>query len=320
MEDNLSHIFYKLSSLRSPVVITHSNPDHDAVASASIVNYINNAKVVLPGEVKAELIPFIRYLGISYLTSEKLEGKDVVIVDTSSKDMLAGADLSKAKSVTIIDHHDSEPDIEGEHIIIPHAGSTTEILVNAVYDAGHRLTERLITASTYAIYKDTAKFRVCSSLSYKALYRMGSPQITSVEKALGIKRDVSSLIALIKDLRDARMYVVGDISMILVFSDTSQSFIANTLSEAGFDIVIVSGEYHNTFRASIRSSIFTEDYGLSAIDIAEKLSKKGYKCGGHRHASGCIGMDERYREVLEEVINDVIKYYSKATGSPVREY
>jgi len=147
------------------LVLTHRNPDPDAIASAVALQAIAASRgvaadIVYEGEIGIqENRAFVNLLGIELLAREQAEMEEydtVAVVD------LAGAtDATVESTVDIyIDH--AEPDTEiGATFedVRPNVSSTSTILTKYIQEFDLNLTEEVATALLYGIRAETLDFK-----------------------------------------------------------------------------------------------------------------------------------------------------------------
>jgi len=147
------------------LVLTHRNPDPDAIASAVALQAIAASRgvaadIVYEGEIGIqENRAFVNLLGIELLAREQAEMEEydtVAVVD------LAGAtDATVESTVDIyIDH--AEPDTEIDATfedVRPNVSSTSTILTKYIQEFDLNLTEEVATALLYGIRAETLDFK-----------------------------------------------------------------------------------------------------------------------------------------------------------------
>ena len=166
------------------VVLTHPNPDPDAMASALAVSRIagfagTEAVVRYPGEVRHEVnraMKTVLGLEMEHLPADEgLAGERVVLVDHNEPRGFAGA--GGLTPYAVVDHHPGGGTGRAFTDVRPEYGSCAAVATEYLRDLGwrtddadgRRMPEALATALLYGIQSDTTNFsRGCTDADFDA--------------------------------------------------------------------------------------------------------------------------------------------------------
>lgn len=179
-----AHQFRAALSARNEVaVLTHPNPDPDALACALTVRELaedvgTDATIYYPGEIRhEENLALVRELGIEATRlrgRSDLSHRDVVLVDHNEPRGFAGA--GGITPYAVIDHHPGDGEGVAFTDVRPSYGACASLLTEYLQDldwregdGGTALPASLATALVYGIRSDTAGFtRGCTTAEFDA--------------------------------------------------------------------------------------------------------------------------------------------------------
>ncbi len=273
-----------LLALTPPVlVLPHSRADVDALSSAHGVAYFLNhhgipARVCAPS-VSASAALLAERLGFVHDSSCDLAGKDVVVVDTSSTDML-DLDLSAARTVVSIDHHRGG-DIPGYVFDAPATAAIVLDLVLGIADC------KLLSFLAAGIVADTAGLYVADAEALSALssiFSRCSLRVSDVLDLMDSEPPIYERIARLRALERMRVYAVGDHVLVTSRVSSFEGSSAWLLVQAGADLAFVGGNDRISARLSPR---FLKRTGITLHDVFSRLAADvGGSWGGHDAAAG----------------------------------
>jgi len=312
-DEILSHLF----SLKNPIVIGHEAADPDAVAAAYALGKLLDAPIGFPG-LSREGKLLLKKLGASYELFPSLKEKDVIVVDTNHVEKLGGLDLSEARSVTVIDHHASEPNIPGTLFIFPDASSTSEIVARLW--EGRDVPEDVREALVAGMLFDTRWLKIARGDTLKLLGELLGQR--SLEEFLDLyEEDISERIAKLKALRKGEIIRVGDFLIAMTDAGSFEASVASLLVTAGADVAIAYSESSRGDRLSLRLSRRAQRMGFSAEKLLSNLTELGASCGGHRGAAGCFLPPKTASEASKHLVEHVVKLLrSKGYSAELRRY
>jgi bifunctional oligoribonuclease and PAP phosphatase NrnA len=153
------------------LVVTHENPDGDALGSllATTVALRQLGKDVLMFLSGGAPLPreyaFMRLDGLLRELPDDTEDRVLVAVDCAKADRI-GADaapLERAKLVLDIDHHHDNTRFGAVNLIVADASSTGEVLRDVFRELGVELTPELAEPLYIALVTDTGRFQYANT-------------------------------------------------------------------------------------------------------------------------------------------------------------
>ena len=176
-----------LAARREVAILTHPNPDPDALACALAVRELaavvdTDAPIYYPGEIRhEENLALVRELGIDATRlrdGSDLAGRDVVLVDHNQPRGFAGA--GSIAPYAVVDHHPGGGEGTAFTDVRTAYGACASLLAEYLQALGWRtdpsesggepmVSEGLATALVYGIRSDTAGFtRGCTAAEFDA--------------------------------------------------------------------------------------------------------------------------------------------------------
>ncbi len=300
-----------LRPLPPPVdVIPHSLADVDALASAIGIQKILEAmgkevNVVAPS-LTSEASLLVDSFELQLLQERK--GASAVVVDASDPSMV---EVQLPEQVVVVDHHPTNSWDVPKYV--EERGSCSEIVFNALNSLGvyDRTTYTLLLLG---IYTDTAGLRVADWHSLETISKILNVLGGRLEEYVDIlfrKRDISERIAMLKAMRRAEIYRVGDVVIVLTNVSAFEASAAMAAIKLGADVAIVFSEKRVSARAT---ATFIRQYG-SLLPLFEKVVEEvGGTFGGHDGAVGASTPDpERFARLLLNYL------FTRLVGTP-RKY
>jgi phosphoesterase RecJ-like protein len=285
------------------LVVTHENPDGDALGSllATTVALRQLGKDVLMFLSGGAPLPreyaFMRLDGLLRELPDDTEDRVLVAVDCAKADRI-GADpapLERAKLVLDIDHHHDNTRFGAVNLIVADASSTGEVLRDVFRELGVELTPELAEPLYIALVTDTGRFQYANTTP-KAL-RLAAELVDAGADVHAVFQQVyesvefAKLKLLARALERARVLEGGRIVVsYLVRTDFAEVGAAEAYSEGIIDYLrAVEGSELAALirepprddgplrRVSLRASI--DELDVSAI-------ARTFGGGGHRQAAG----------------------------------
>jgi phosphoesterase RecJ-like protein len=305
------------------VVVTHENPDGDALGSMlgmalglealgrDVVMYLS-APTPLPAEY--------RFLGLDDVTHElpaDLDQRVVVAVDCANERRI-GPDLDLlegASSVVNIDHHHDNSRFGGVNLIVADASSTAEIVRDVLRQLEVALTPEMAEALYVAVVTDTGRFQYTNTTS-KAL-RLAAELVDAGADVHGVFRHVyetvqfAKLKLLARALERAQLFeggrlvvsylVKGDFAEVGAEEPYSEGIIDYLRSVEASEMVALIREPPRgdgpSRRISLRSS-------HDEIDVSSIAAQAGG--GGHRQAAG-FSSEEPITEIIDFLHREFVR-------------
>jgi bifunctional oligoribonuclease and PAP phosphatase NrnA len=325
-QTDLQAVAAALQSHDRYVVVTHENPDGDALGSQlgatlglralgkDVVMYLAG-DAPLPGEYG-----FLPLDELARTLPDDSEDRVLLAVDCANESRIGPSrePLERAKLVIDVDHHHDNSRFGAINLVVADASSTAEIVRDLLGELGVELTPEIAEALYIGLVTDTGRFQY-SNTTPKAL-RLGAELIEAGADVHGIFQQVYENVKFAKlklvgrALEHARLLDGGRVVVsYLLRSDFEDAGAQEPYSEGiidylrqveGAELVALirerppgDGPAH---RVSLRSS--SELVDVSAI--ARKSSG-----GGHRQAAG-FSSDES----LEDVIAFIDREFAAAAG------
>jgi bifunctional oligoribonuclease and PAP phosphatase NrnA len=308
------------------LVVTHENPDGDALGSMlgatlglralgkDVLMYLSG-DAPLPGE-----FGFLPFDELRRELPEDLEERVLLAVDCANERRLGPdpAVIDRAGFVIDVDHHHDNSRFGKVNLIVPDASSTAEIVRDLLAELGVGLTPEIAEALYVGLVTDTGKFQYTNT-SPKAL-RLAAELVEAGADLHGIFRNVwesvqfAKLKLLARALDRAQLYEGGRLLVsYLLRSDFvevgaeepySEGIIDYLRQVAGTELVALIREPLSvegpTHRISLRSS-------KDEVDVSAIARQQGG--GGHRQAAGFSS-----EQPLEEIVAFIRRAFVAATS------
>jgi phosphoesterase RecJ-like protein len=299
------------------LVVTHENPDGDALGSLLATTLAlrrlgKDAEMVLMGE--APLPSEYHFLSLDGLLREPPDDMDervLVAVDCAKADRI-GPDLTpieRAQLVLDIDHHHDNTRFGDVNLIVASASSTGEVLRDVLGELGVELTPEIAEPLYVALVTDTGRFQYSNttpkSLRLAAELVEAGADIHAVFQEVYESVEFAKLKLLARALDRARVLEGGRIVVsYLLRTDFAEVGAAEPYSEGiidylrqaeGAELVALIREPPSddgpTHRVSLRASV--DELDVSAI-------ARLFGGGGHRQAAG-FSSEKSLDEITELV-------------------
>lgn len=299
------------------LVLTHSNPDPDSLASAAALQELArsvcdvHARVGICGKImRAENRQMLRELKLDIARLQDLDIGDfdcLALVDTQPG--FGHTPLPSGRSIDIVIDHHMPPTTEPDPSVEPPSftdvrldiGATTSICASYLIDAGVEINADLATALYYGITTDTGGMsRDVSPLDEK-VYGHLIPRVDRRKIAKITKPDlpIEYYRALREALNNVRIYQT--VVLCSLGRTTSPEMIAEVadllLRLEGQQTVFCGGLVGNDYYMSVRTELDKDAYYL----IRDALNGEG-SFGGHgRIAGGCIPLPDDSDRTLKRI-------------------
>jgi phosphoesterase RecJ-like protein len=298
------------------LVVTHENPDGDALGSLLAVSLAlrqlgKDAVMYLPGQTP--LPQEYAFMSLDDLVREPPEdaGERVLLaVDCAKEDRIGDESaLSAAPLVLDIDHHHDNTRFGDVNLIVADASSTGEILRDVFAELGVELTPELAEPLYIAIVTDTGRFQYANttpkSLRLAAELVEAGADVHAVFQRVYESVEFAKLKLLARALGRAEVLEGGRIVVShLLRTDFAEVGAAEPYSEGIIDYlravegnelaVLIREQLHGSphaHKGSLRSSIDELDVSVIA---------RSFGGGGHRQAAG-FSSDAPLEEIVERI-------------------
>ncbi len=307
------------------VVVTHENPDGDALGSMlattlglkalgkDVVMYLSG-DAPTPGEYS-----FLDLSGLQRELPADLAERVLVAVDCANERRIGpeSTPVDAAKLVVNVDHHHDNSAFGKVNLIVPDASSTAEIVRDVLRELDVPLTSRIAAALYVGLVTDTGRFQYTNTTP-KSL-RLAAELVEAGADVHGIFRHVyetvqfAKLKLLARALERARLFEGGRLVVSYLLRDDfgdvgadepySEGIIDYLRAVEGSEMVALIREPPRNEgparRVSLRSS--HDEVDVSAIARASGG-------GGHRQAAGFSS-----ERSIEEIIDFIRREFVQAT-------
>lgn len=301
------------------LVVTHENPDGDALGSLRATALAlralgKDAEMYLAGDAPTPgEYGFLDLDELRRVVSDDVEERVLLAVDCANERRIGPDDeaVRRAKLVVDIDHHHDNSRFGAVNLIVADASSTAEIVRDVLGELEIELTPELAEALYVGLVTDTGRFQY-SNTTPKAL-RLAAELVEAGADVHGIFRHVyetvqfAKLKLLSRALERARLFEGGRLVVAyLLKDDFAQVGAAEPYSEGIIDYLRAVEDSEMVAlvrepprgdgperRVSLRSS--HDEVDVSAI-------ARGMGGGGHRQAAG-FSSDRSIDEIVDYIHN-----------------
>src|SRR5438034_6153665 len=290
------------------LLVTHENPDGDALASLlatklaldqlgkdSVMVLYGDAP--LPGEYA-----FMPLAGLGRRWSDDVSERVLLAVDCANESRIADPEVLGRVPLSVnVDHHHDNTRFAQINLIVPDASSTGEVLRDVLRELGVELTPEIAEALYIALVTDTGRFQYTNTtpkaLRLAAELVEAGADVHRVFQGIYESVEFAKLKLLARALDRAKVYEGGRLVVsYLLRSDFTEVGAAEPYSEGiidylraveGADMAALIREPPRqdgpTRRVSLRASV--DELDVSAI------ARKSGAGGGHRQAAGFSSND-----------------------------
>lgn len=305
----LEALYQAVGHADSLLILTHNDPDPDAIASAAALQWLLGEQIgvdthiVYKGIVgRAENKALVRYLGrpLRLLTdTEVFKTRLVALVDTQPG---AGNNaLPPSSNVTIVfDHHPLRAETSAARFadVRPGVGATSTILTEYCRAAQAELPASLATALFYGVKTDTMALGRGASQSDVAAYfylqsRVDVQALVSIERAQVPPEYFQGLVAALQSAHVYEGVLIGTIGK-MQRPDLTAEMADLLLRLRGVEWVLCMGVYEDELILSVRTN---RQHGAGQL-IQSIVGGLG-SAGGHGSmAAGQIPLDGQNADIL----------------------
>lgn len=293
----LDRLLHVVEGKKTALIISHSNPDPDAIASALALQYFLaevckiKSTIALDGMVgRAENRALIDYLSLDYYFLDEINPGDYDLIALVDTHIGMGNNPLRSKYLVAIeiDHHETE----GTHQrgmfsdIRESYGATATILTHYLLRAGLKIGTRLATALFYAIKAETQDLgreaKVHDRKAYLTLYQLiDFRALAKIQRASLPPQYFQDMVRAIRRASvfdDVIVSTPGKVNNPDMIAELADTFLRLT------DIhwAIVMGCYKNHMFISVRSSDPDRDAGELVKNVVGKMGT----AGGHEMFAG----------------------------------
>jgi phosphoesterase RecJ-like protein len=314
-EDNVRAVADAIRAHDAFLVVTHENPDGDALGSMlaialglrafgkDVVMYLSGSAPT-PAEYR-----FLDLGDVRRALPDDLEGRVLLAVDCANERRIGeeNTGVDRAKLVVNVDHHHDNSEFGNVNLIVAEASSTSEIVRDILGQLDVALTPEIAAALYVGLVTDTGRFQYTNTTP-KAL-RLAAELVEAGADVHGIFQHVyetvqfSKLKLLARALERAQLFEGGRLVVSYLLKDDfgavgaeepySEGIIDSLRAVEGSEMVALIREPPRdegpTRRISLRSS-------HDEVDVSAIARKEGG--GGHRQAAG-FSSDKPIGEIVE---------------------
>jgi bifunctional oligoribonuclease and PAP phosphatase NrnA len=298
------------------LVVTHENPDGDALGSLLAISLAlrqlgKDAVMYLPGDTPLPReYAFMPLEGLSRTPPPDAAERVLLAVDCAKEDRIGDETvLTAAPLVLDIDHHHDNTRFGDVNLIVADASSTGEVLRDVFAELGVELTPELAEPLYIALVTDTGRFQYANttpkSLRLAAELVEAGADVHAVFQEVYESVEFAKLKLLARALGRAEVLEGGRIVVShLLRTDFTEVGAAEPYSEGIIDYLravegaelaaLIREQLHGSPRAhkgSLRSSIDELDVSVIA---------RSFGGGGHRQAAG-FSSDAPLEEIVERI-------------------
>lgn len=323
--ERLKELIATVADAPRALIVTHNDPDPDAIAAALALRMLLEVRLELPVSVvyrgiigRAENRALVRYLGRPL---RRLQGRDLheetalALVDTQPG--TGNNPIKHPENVDIvIDHHPLRP----ETAEVPFAdvrttcGASSTILTSYLMAAAIEPPQKLATALFYGIKTDTLGLSRGVSETDKDAYfylqpRVDTEALSEIERA---QVPPTYFRSFAQTLQAARIYDNIVIAFIgeMRYPDLGAEMADLLLRLRGTDWVVLTGTFKDHLILSVRSR---NRHG-GAGRLAQAIIDGQGPAGGHGSmAGGQVALHDKPTEkIAEQIRHNTLRYFRKA--------
>ena len=266
--ERLERLFETLADAKEVLILTHNNPDPDAIASAVALRFMLARELDVKGRIayrgiigRAENKALVRYLGypLQRLAVSDLR-RSVPIALVDSQPGAGNVPLSAECSVAIvIDHHPPRETATNAAFadIRPEAGATSTMLTEYLRAAGVEPSPPIATALFYGVKSDTMGLIRSTSPADAAAFcylqsRVDMRALATIEHAQVPPEYFKSFAVALKEARVYSNVLIADLG-VLDYPDLTAETADALLRLKGIRWVVCMGIYKDTLILSVRT-------------------------------------------------------------------
>ena len=309
----LEHILEEIKKAKKIVILTHENPDGDAIGS-SLGMYIALRKMGKESDIIIPELPRV-YNFLPEIENVKKEGQKepydlAIALDCATIKMLNGWAnyFEDAKVKVTIDHHGTNTMYGDYNYVNPDAPACAQTLISIIQYFGVEIDKKIGTCLLTGIITDTGGFQYQSTtpetfefaaellqtgVNVSDIYKRVMNTMTKVNFELR-KRAIERM-EFFKEGKIAFTYVTKeDIEEANAETGDFEGIVEEGRNIEGVEVSIFLRETQKGFKVSLRSN----DY----VNVSDVCLLFGG--GGHIHAAGCT-IAQSLEQVKEKIVNEV---------------
>lgn len=309
----LEHILEEIKKAKKIVILTHENPDGDAIGS-SLGMYIALRKMGKEPDIIIPELPRV-YNFLPEIENVKKEGPKepydlAIALDCATIKMLNGWAnyFEDAKVKVTIDHHGTNTMYGDYNYVNPDAPACAQTLISIIQYFGVEIDKKIGTCLLTGIITDTGGFQYQSTtpetFEFAAELLQTGVNVSDVYKRVmntmtkanfELRKRAIERMEFFKEGKIAFTYVTKeDIEEANAETGDFEGIVEEGRNIEGVEVSIFLRETQKGFKVSLRSN----DY----VNVSDVCLLFGG--GGHIHAAGCT-IAQSLEQVKEKIVNEV---------------
>lgn len=312
----LDNILEEIKKAKNIVLLTHENPDGDAVGS-SLAMLMALKKMGKEVELIIPELPRV-YKFLPYAEEIRKEGRNepydlAIAVDTATIKMLNvwANYFESAKVKIVIDHHGTNTMYGDYNYVNPDAPACTQILIQIIEYFGIEIDKEIGTCILTGIITDTGGFQYQSTtpetFEFASELLQKGVNVSDIYKRVmntksranfELRKRAIDRMKFLEDGKIAITYITKkDEEETHAESGDYEGIVEEGRAIEGVEVSIFIRETNKGYKASLRSNSY-----LNVSDVCLMFGG-----GGHYHAAGCT-IAQSLEQVKEKIVNQVKMY------------
>jgi nanoRNase/pAp phosphatase (c-di-AMP/oligoRNAs hydrolase) len=323
----LEELLELLKDSESLLILTHDNPDPDAISAASCLRFIISKR--LPTKVRvgyggmvgrAENRRMLRFLKIHTvrLTETRIRKyKSILLIDTQPH--TGNNSLPRRMQVKgVIDHHPERKSTQAQFTDIrPDYGAVATILAEYLFASGLDIPTNLATALFYGIASETQdlgrEVSEADAAAYLRLFPKANKRLLSKIRRPVVKREHFAYLA--RAITNAVTYkhtiasCLGRVDNPDVVAQVAEMLL--TLERMTWSLA--TGRYRDTVLVSVRTTRVKGRAGA----VARRFVGSGGTAGGHDMVGGGqVDCEDKTEKQRDEIEHRIVETFFRLRGKP----
>jgi len=312
----VDNILEEIKKAKTIVILTHENPDGDAIGSSLAIYMALKQMGKQPDLIIPELPRAYSFMpNVEEIKKEgHAEPYDLAIaVDSATIKMLNGWStyFETAKVKVVIDHHSSNTMYGDLNYVNPDAPACAQILINIIEYFGIEINKEIGTCILTGIITDTGGFQYQSTtpetFEFAAELLKRGVNVSDIYKKVmntksranfELRKRAIDRMEFLEDGKIAYTYITKqDEEEVNAENGDYEGIVEEGRAIEGVEVSIFIKETSKGFRASLRSNRY--------VNVSDVCMMFGG--GGHMHAAGCT-ISQSLEQVKEKIVNQVKMY------------
>lgn len=312
----VDNILEEIKKAKTIVILTHENPDGDAIGSSLAIYMALKQMGKQPDLIIPELPRAYSFIpNVEEIKKEGLvEPYDLAIaVDSATIKMLNGWStyFETAKVKVVIDHHSSNTMYGDLNYVNPAAPACAQILINIIDYFGIEINKEIGTCILTGIITDTGGFQYQSTtpetFEFAAELLKRGVNVSDIYKKVmntksranfELRKRAIDRMEFLEDGKIAYTYITKqDEEEVNAENGDYEGIVEEGRAIEGVEVSIFVKESKKGFRVSLRSNSY-----VNVSDVCMMFAG-----GGHIHAAGCT-ISQSLEQVKEKIVNQVKMY------------